>query len=61
MNTTSAWGLDFHYRKDTLYWSDTETRKVGLQYASYLEYIFMSQGQVTSKSMKAMYRLVIFK
>lgn len=29
-NTTSAWGLDYHYRKDMLYWSDTETRKVSL-------------------------------
>nr|XP_045622888.1 low-density lipoprotein receptor-related protein 2-like isoform X5 [Procambarus clarkii] len=27
-NATSAWGLDYHYKKDLLYWSDTETRKV---------------------------------
>lgn len=27
-NASSASGLDFHYKKDLLYWSDIETRKV---------------------------------
>lgn len=27
-NATSAGGLDYHYKKNLLYWSDTETRKV---------------------------------
>ncbi|XP_064102114.1 low-density lipoprotein receptor-related protein 2-like [Macrobrachium nipponense] len=27
-NTTSASGLDYHYKKDLLYWSDVETRKI---------------------------------
>ncbi|KAK4306549.1 hypothetical protein Pmani_021642 [Petrolisthes manimaculis] len=28
VNATAASGLDYHYKKDLLYWSDTETRKV---------------------------------
>lgn len=31
-NATSAWGLDFHHKKDLIYWSDTETRKVSHTY-----------------------------
>lgn len=27
-NTTAASGLDFHYQKNLLFWSDTVTRKV---------------------------------
>ena len=30
-NTTGASGLDFHYSKDLLFWSDTKTRKVHVQ------------------------------
>ena len=29
-NTTAASGLDFHYAKNILFWSDVETRKVSL-------------------------------
>ena len=28
-NATQAAGLDFHYRKNLLFWSDLKTRKVG--------------------------------
>lgn len=28
VNATAASGLDYHFKKDLLYWSDTETRKV---------------------------------
>ena len=31
-NASSASGLDFHYKKDLLYWSDIETRKVSVQW-----------------------------
>ncbi|RXG68268.1 Low-density lipoprotein receptor-related protein 2 [Armadillidium vulgare] len=27
-NTTAAWGLDYHFKKNLLYWSDKETRKI---------------------------------
>jgi low density lipoprotein-related protein 2 len=27
-NTTGASGLDFHYNRNQLYWSDVKTRKV---------------------------------
>lgn len=30
-NTTAASGLDFHYQKNILYWSDTKTRKIHYQ------------------------------
>lgn len=29
-NTTAASGLDFHFAKNMLFWSDVETRKVSL-------------------------------
>lgn len=30
-NTTGASGLDFHYQRNLLFWSDTKTRKVYIQ------------------------------
>lgn len=29
-NATSASGLDYHFKRDLLYWSDIETRKVSI-------------------------------
>lgn len=28
VNTTGASGLDYHYQKNTLYWSDVKTKRV---------------------------------
>lgn len=39
-NTTGAAGLDFHYKKNLLFWSDTKTRKVNLIFFQYT-YIFI--------------------
>lgn len=32
VNATAASGLDYHYKKNLLYWSDTETRKVSVAF-----------------------------
>lgn len=32
VNATAASGLDYHFKKDLLYWSDTETRKVSVTF-----------------------------
>lgn len=31
-NTTGASGLDFHYQRNLLFWTDTKTRKVQYKY-----------------------------
>lgn len=38
-NTTAASGLDFHYQKNLLFWSDTVTRKVCISVTSKYSYL----------------------
>lgn len=42
-NASSASGLDFHYKKDLLYWSDIETRKVSVWELRTVNSMFITQ------------------